>query len=37
MFALYDPQKHREPVGYAAYLKDFEKRYDKGVPEAVVA
>ena len=34
---FYDPQKRREPVGYTAYLQDFEKRYDKGAPDTVAA
>ena len=34
---FYDPLKRREPIGYAAYLEDFEKRYDRGPGPAAAA
>ncbi len=35
---FYDPAKRREPVGYRAYLEEFEARYDRGpVPNAAAA
>ncbi|WP_068070411.1 metal-dependent hydrolase [Novosphingobium lentum] len=33
---FYDPLKRREPVGYRAYLQEFEARYDRG-PVAAAA
>ena len=32
---FYDPAKRREPIGYGAYLREFEARYDQ--PEAAAA
>jgi len=34
---FYDPAKRREPIGYSAYLKEFEAKYDRGPATAAAA
>jgi predicted metal-dependent hydrolase len=34
---FYDPAKRREPIGYKAYLEQFEARYDRGPTSAAAA